>query len=338
MSSVLQLHGFAKVWFRQLLVAGLFLILNVQFVTAQNNLFPRLGGQRVGTSAFSFLKIDIGARAHGLSGAYTAIADDATSLFWNPAGAAQITQTVGITVDQSRWIADFQLSSFAGVWKFGGIHHLGLSALALHAPPTEITTEYHPDGTGEYFNYGDMLLGVTYALRMTDRFSFGLTTKLVEEQLAELSMRSILLDLGTFYRTGYQDLRFAVALLNFGSPARPGGVYLNSDSLEIEYEAFAPPTIFRLGIAHEWLQSKGQELTTSIQLNHPVDNAESITFGVEYGLGSLLYLRGGNTFGNETRSWSAGIGLRWSGFSFDYSYADMADLNRSEHLSLGWSF
>ncbi|MCF7823419.1 MAG: PorV/PorQ family protein [Candidatus Marinimicrobia bacterium] len=322
---------------KRILSILLFLIC-VQFTLAQGNLFPRLGGQRAGTSSFSFLKIPVHARAHGLAGAYTAIANDASSLFWNPAGAAQISGRMDVTMDQSQWIADFQLASFAGVWQFGGIHHLGVSALALYAPPTEITTEYRPDGTGEYYNYGNMLLGLTYALRMTDRFSFGLGTKIVEEQLADLTMHAILLDLGTYYRTGYKDLRFAVSLVNFGSPARPEGVYLNQDSVETHYESFSPPTIFRLGVAHEWLQSDRQELTSSIQLNHPVDNAENISLGLEYGFAQMLYLRTGKIFGDDTSPWSAGVGLRWAGFSFDYSYADMNDLNRAEHFSFGWSF
>ncbi len=322
---------------RRLLLITVF-IFNAQLLLAQNNLFPRLGGQRAGTSSFSFLKIDIGARAHGMSGAYTAIADDASSLFWNPAGAARSPEKMNTMIDQSRWIADFQLSAFAGIWKIGQVHYIGLSALALYAPPTEITTEYRPGGTGEYFNYGDILLGLTYAIRMTDRFSFGITSKLVEEQLAELKMRNVLIDLGTYYRTGYKDLRFAVSLLNFGAPARPEGYFVVDDTTQTEYEAFAPPTIFRLSVAHEWLQSERHELTTAIQLNHPVDNAENISVGLEYGLGQLLYLRAGNSFADEVRSWSVGLGVKWAGFSFDYSYADMADLNRSDHLSLGWTF
>jgi hypothetical protein len=273
-----------------------------------------------------------------MGGAYTAIGTDASSLFWNPAGAAQMSTQRSISIDQSQWVADFQISSFAGVWQVGGIHHFGISALALYAPPMEVTTEYRPDGTGEYFNYGDMLLGLTYALRMTDRFSFGLTTKLVDEQLADLHMRSVLLDLGTYYRTGYNDLRFAVAFLNFGMPAKPSGVYLNQDSVETHYEAFAPPTTFRLGVANEWLQSDFHELTSTIQLNHPVDNVESITVALEYGLANLLFARGGITPGDEVSPWAFGLGVKWAGFTFDYSYADMTDLSSSEHFTLGWTF
>ena len=314
------------------------LLLLSSLLSAQNNLFPQLGGQRAGTSSFAFLKVDVGAPAHAMAGAYTAVGIGASSLFWNPAGAAQGTRTVEMVVDQSNWIADFKLSSFAAVWKLGRVHHIGLSALALYAPPTEITTEFHPGGTGEYYNYGDVLLGLTYAQRMTDRFSFGITGKLVDEQLADLHMRKLLLDLGTFYRTGYKDLRFAVSLLNFGSPARPDGIYLSSDSTEVEYEAFAPPTVFRLGVMYEWLQSEHQGFLTSIQLNHPVDNSENISMGLEYNLNQMLFLRTGYLTGGENRIWSFGLGIKWSGFNFDYSYADMADLDRSDHISFGWTF
>src|ERR1051325_2517743 len=36
--------------------------------------------------AAEFLKIPVGARAVGMGGAFAAVADDATSPFWNPAG------------------------------------------------------------------------------------------------------------------------------------------------------------------------------------------------------------------------------------------------------------
>mgnify|MGYP006299183983 CR=1 FL=1 len=41
-----------------------------------------------GEYAADFLNIDVGARAAGMGGAFTAIADDATAFYWNPAGLA----------------------------------------------------------------------------------------------------------------------------------------------------------------------------------------------------------------------------------------------------------
>ena len=40
---------------------------------------------KTGTTAAQFLKIGIGARALAMGGAYSAVSDDATALYWNPA-------------------------------------------------------------------------------------------------------------------------------------------------------------------------------------------------------------------------------------------------------------
>ncbi|MFQ5770148.1 MAG: hypothetical protein ACE5HX_06410 [bacterium] len=43
-----------------------------------------------GEYAAEFLRIGVGARALGMGGAYVALANDGTAVFWNPAGLAQI--------------------------------------------------------------------------------------------------------------------------------------------------------------------------------------------------------------------------------------------------------
>ena len=43
---------------------------------------------KVGTVGAQFLKINIGARATGMGGSFTAVADDASAVYWNPAGLA----------------------------------------------------------------------------------------------------------------------------------------------------------------------------------------------------------------------------------------------------------
>ncbi|MBD3271326.1 MAG: hypothetical protein GF384_02160, partial [Elusimicrobia bacterium] len=45
----------------------------------------------IGTSTLQFLKIGLGPRAMALGEAYTAVADDASSIYWNPAGLGRVT-------------------------------------------------------------------------------------------------------------------------------------------------------------------------------------------------------------------------------------------------------
>jgi len=53
------------------------------------NFFPILGGQRAGTSIFTFLKIGVSAHALGMGEAVVALNQDAASVYYNPATIAQ---------------------------------------------------------------------------------------------------------------------------------------------------------------------------------------------------------------------------------------------------------
>jgi hypothetical protein len=57
----------------------------ISFVSAQN-LFPILGGQLSGTSVFTFLNIGVSARAVGMGESVVALNQDASSVYYNPAG------------------------------------------------------------------------------------------------------------------------------------------------------------------------------------------------------------------------------------------------------------
>ena len=47
---------------------------------------------KTGTVALQFLKLGVDARAIGMGEAYTAVTDDISSVFWNPAGLAPAFQ------------------------------------------------------------------------------------------------------------------------------------------------------------------------------------------------------------------------------------------------------
>ena len=156
----------------------------------------------------------------------------------------------------------------------------------------------YPHGTGNYFTFQDRFLALTYGARMTDRFSFGITLKQVEEDLAGHKMSSAMMDMGTFYWTGFRSLRFSASLSHFGPQAQPEGTYekqiLDTETGEEEivttdFESFSPPTVFRVGAAMDMWQSHRQSLLIAIQLNHPVDNAENISTGLEYNFSNMFF-------------------------------------------------
>jgi hypothetical protein len=319
-------------------------LLIIASTASAQNLFPLLGGQRIGTAAATFLKIDVGAQATAMSGASAALARDATTLFWNPAGAAQISGNF-LTVSHTEWPVDIQYEYLGYIHQFS-FGTLGLSMGMLHMPEMEVTTEYFPTGTGEYFSYYDYFIGLSYALKMTERFSFGLTFKLVEEQMAGLGMGNWMIDFGTFYWTGFQSLRFAATLVNFGPDLKPRGTYMQKTKeggfIESDYEAFSPPTTFRVGTAMEVIDTEKYMLTTSFQINHPVDNAENAVIGLDFGYIDRLFLRAGYRINYDEERFTYGAGfilpVGATRFNLDYSYKDFLNLGSTHQFTLGFEF
>lgn len=311
------------------------------------DLFPILGGQRAGTSVFTFLNIGVSAKAVGMGESVVAMNQDAASIYYNPATIAQLNDTE-ISMTQIKWPADINYDYFSITHRFFKEHYVGLNAGILHMDPMAETTEYYPNGTGNYFIFQDKFIGITYGSKMTDRFSFGITFKYVAEDMAGYEMNAVLMDMGTFYWTGYGSLRFCASLSNFGETVAPEGSYekrlLDSSSgSEIQettfFQEFSPPTQFRVGAAIDPLNSDKQRLTLSTQLNHPVDNAEYVVIGAEYVFANLLYLRSGHKFNKNEEDFTFGVGIAIPAgpvkISVDYGYANFDHLSDPQRFSIG---
>ena len=132
---------------------------------------------KTGTSAGQFLKIGVGSRAIGLGGAFTAIADDASSLYWNPSGIAN-NKTLSIFVDHYDWILDIEMDFIGFIIPLGSGGNLGISTNYLHMGEMEVTSTKNPEGTGEKFSAASYLGQISYARNLTERFSLGSSIKL----------------------------------------------------------------------------------------------------------------------------------------------------------------
>jgi hypothetical protein len=333
-----KLDKFKKAKLKKIIIALIIfqftLIINSQ---GFSQLLPNLGGQRTGTSSLQFLKVGNGARGTGMGETFIAVSDDINALQYNPAGLVLFKEN-GITFSHTQWFVDTRLENIGGVIHFGN-NALGLSITSLRTEDMKVTTEIQPEGTGDYFRFSDLAIGLSYSRRMTDQFSFGATLRYVQENLGELTMKTVVGDLATYYKTGLGTSRFAVVISNFGSQVAPSGsVNLIEGRVANNFQKFPPPTLFKIGFAFEPYMTEKNRITASIQLNSPNDNAEFLNVGAEYAYKDFLYIRGGYKFNVYAESFSAGAGIKvpisfaWA--NLDYSIAKYKELGFAQRLSM----
>ena len=296
--------------------------------------FEILGGQKVGTTAFAFLKIGVGARAVALGEAYVSRATDATAPYWNPAGTGFLEHAVA-GVSHAFWPAEVQYTYAAWATRLGSASAVGIFVGSLGTDAMRVTDEYHPGGTGEYFRYADYLAGVNYALRVSDRFAFGANLKVLGEDLYVTRTYGVALDLGTLYDVGYRGIQVGVALSNIGPDVRPRA--RNGAT----YEAFALPVVYRMGVSgYAW-----RSLLVALQLEKPSDYMETFRLGAEYRVADVLFLRAGYQLNGRgpgrtglPSGLSLGFGLRWTlrghRIAFDYARSGLGYLGDVDRITL----
>ncbi len=305
-----------------------------------------LGGQRAGTASATFLRIGVGARAVGMGETFVAVANDPSAIFWNPAGLASL-QRREVALHHVEWPADVTYEHAVLIVpsrRFGGSVAVQLGVLA-----TEIveTTELQPYGTGRTFSYSDVVAGVAFARRWTDKLLVGTGIKWVREDLGSQvggpTTNAVLFDVGSIYYLGLGSVRIATSLTNFGPALRPTGTYLSPyDGSTAQYDAFDPPLVFRYGLAFEPIENDVQRLTTAFEVNQPADNEQLFKAGVEWLFRGTFALRGGYNFRADALKLSAGAGYlgEFGGYrgALDYAYTDGGFLGAVHRVSLGVRF
>ena len=304
-----------------------------------------------GTTAAEFLSIPVGARATAMGNAITALVDDPTAIYWNPAGLAQIDGG-GFTGEYAQWLAEIDFN-FAAVVLPSRFGTFGLGLTSMRTPEMEVTTVDQQDGTGETFTASSYAFAFSYGRALTDRFSLGASVKVVSERIWNSSTSGVAFDVGTQFITPFRGIRLGAAISNFGTKLRIGGDDLltrvdidpnnrgnnESNRALLKTDAFDMPLTMRIGLAGEVFQGGGSRLTLAVEALNPNNSEQYGNVGAEVGLlGDLVLLRGGyaELFLNDSvRSYTLGAGLRYRFapliFSLDYAFEKQdffTDVNR----------
>lgn len=283
---------------------------------------------KVGTRVFSFLKIPIGARPMAMGGAFTGVADDEASLYYNPAGVASL--------DGKRFIAGYHNYIFDMQSGFlGYIHPISNDKKVSiyinylnYGDFIRTSSDGTEDGT---FSGSDMLFGAGYAINVNSELSLGGVVKFIYEKIDNYSSTGFAVDLGAKYTRGDSQTSFGLMVQNLGKQL---------GAFSADGEKYPLPVCFRGGFSSSL---KGLPILFAADVILPTDNDIYFSIGGEFLNLKPLYLRlGWTNFGSNYKTgsskddlagFSAGFGIEYHRMQISYTVSPEAELGTSHRIT-----
>lgn len=314
---------------------------------------------KTGTTAAAILEIPMSPRGLAMGSAVIANFPDGASLIWNPALATQF-KAPHVSLMIMPWLVGTDIQNFTAIVPTGyGVIGAYLSTWSMN--DMLVRNEYYQQGTGEKFDAGDLVLGVSYARDLTDHFAIGGSIKYIQERIWHTTAAGWALDFGTIFRIDLgHGLRIGTTLTNYGSEMKMTGRDLyhyhdpnesmqgNNENIISSYETnhWPLPLAFKIGVSTELLNTRFLRWTVEVDAIHPSNNYGSWNVGTEMHCGKFLALWGGvERWLLKDERYSPGLGLGLNlpvadnfNVKVNYGFRDYSDLGFAQSFALDFSF
>jgi len=278
--------------------------------------FPAWAGNAdTGTVGGAFLKLGNGVRAPSMGEAFTAVADDATAVSWNPAALAKLTSSE-LSATYNIWLLDTNYSNIHYVRPLGP-GTIGASIFYLSYGNIAETTDTQRLGTGRVFSPSAYVATLAWGQPVNESLSLGASIKLFNQNIDSFSENGGAADIGAFYLYSPWGLRLGGVIQNLGGSL---------------------PQTIKLGVAKRLLEDR---LNLALDINLPRDNGAYLSLGGEFQIVPQFALRAGfNTRSEENAggNFGIGLGLNLSRFAVDYGYVPYGDLGSAHRVGLRFLF
>lgn len=317
-------------------------------------------------AAVLLLLIEPGAKQAGMGEAYSAIADDASAGYYNPAGLAfQDRNLKNLQLMHTNWLpalADDIYYEYLGYSQYAeGWGHFAFNIVYFNLGEQARTTSTSSEIIGKFHSF-EVVGSGSYGATMTDNLSLGLTLKAIYSKLADVGQEaergkgigtSFALDFGAMYKTPVNGLTLAATVHNLGpkisyidvTQADPLPLNMVFGAAYIPVENEFNKLTFVLDVYKPLVRRQGSPIESLIKGWYDEKNEfEQIDFkvGTEYIYNNFMALRAGYTYDKdgELMSPTFGVGIIWDRMHIDIAYYAGRDnpMQDSMRFSFAYNF
>ncbi len=281
-----------------------------------------------GTSAGEFLKLGAGARAAGMGEAYSAAADKADAIYWNPAGLIQIKNRSAIFTHASLFEGiSYEFIGYGQKLKNAGAFGIGIQYLSAG---TIKETDSSGFETGSSFSPKDISIAAAYS-RLIGEFSFGISGKYIRSKIIKTAS-TFAADMGILSpELSQKKMRLSFVIQNLGG------------KLKFDQKSDPLPFNIKMGSAI----SLKENWIGAMDINFPRDNKPYLALGTEYWISydDNWNFAGRLGFNSKTAGdivgfsgFSFGLGTKFKQIELDYALLPFGSLGLTHRISLGIDF
>jgi hypothetical protein len=279
-----------------------------------------------GTTTAEFLNLGVGGRAAAMGEAYSALANEATALYWNPAALTQVPSK-SVTFMHAAYLDSSRFDYAAYAQNFGKVGSLGVGVQYFSAG--DITQTDSSGADVGSFNPNDRAISLGYGIQVVG-FGLGATVKQISSKLTQ-SDTTLSADIGVL-SPAYLENRLRLA---FTGRNLMGSLKYRSESEDL-------PTEYRLGSGYKF----NDRWIGGLDLAFPKNADPYQAIGTEYVWGSKDSFTLGGRLGYSTRSkdvdgfsgFSFGAGFGLKSVSLDYAIVPFGDVGTAHRFSMSLDF
>lgn len=310
---------------------------------------------KAGTTGGSALRIGVGTRTAAMGNTFTGIADDVSSIYWNPAGLGQLERPQ-LSIMGANWLGGVRhgwigFAQSLGRWLSvgGDVSYLWTGDILRTVESESDVGRYQEMGT---FNYSDMVIRAAVGSGEYKGVRIGAAFQVSQQGInysttsPRQQVRWNHVNLGLIYRPPVKNLRLGLGIFNVGATEQS---YLD--------QQISIPRSIRLGGSYtvtidmpdttsttgdrSMPQLSQNYLTVGVDLDFRQDDSMQTHLGLEYVFNNGFAVRGGyrgRTDFEFLSNLSGGFGYATRAYQIDYAFVPFGEVGNAHRVSLSLDF